>query len=192
MYCRNCGKEVEGDREYCLECEKERLIFGTMPTPPNSGEILAQTNVPAVVQPVKKGYSPKIIFLRALFSTISGFLSFILGICAYVTSVVPAIVDTPFSVADYSRSGSLNFKATTSTRVLFILAVIFLVFALIWGIKSIVTFAKAGKLNIKRSASTLVLGIVGVYFSIMSASILYTSTVMIFLGKFTYLFEFLN
>ncbi len=192
MFCRNCGKEVEGDREYCLECEKERLIFGTMPTHENSGEIPVQSDVPLVVKPVKKCCSTKIVFLRALFSTISGFLSFILGICTYVTSFVPAIVDTPFSVADYRHSGSLNFKATTSTKVLFILAVIFLVFALICGIRSIVIFAKAGKLNIKRSVSTLVLGIVGVYFSIMSASILYTSTFMIFLGKITYLFEFLN
>lgn len=172
MYCRNCGKQIPDGQEYCIDCEKDRMIFGT-------------------VVPVEKKEKPKKFgFIHSLLSTIASVLAFNFSVVAYTSVLIPSRTNHNYKFTDYTFSDTFYFAPKINTIVFFCLALALIVFAIYSGIRGIVYFAKQRKSGKKETVATLILGIVGNYVCLNSLIIELSTIVFCLIGKIIYQFSF--
>lgn len=170
MYCRNCGKQIPDGQEYCIDCEKDRMIFGT------------------VVPIEKKEKSKKIGFMHSLLSVIASVFSFNFASFSYGTILIPKKFNHNYKYTDFSNT--LYFSPDTKTIVFLCVAVVLMIFSVYAGIRGIVYFAKQRKSGKKETVATLILGIVGIYISFLAVCIVLSTIVFCFVGKIIYNFSF--
>lgn len=165
MYCRKCGKWIDGDAQLCQDCQedtKQNEEFFSAPktaAPENSNTYTAPNPAPnpAPAQPqyVDTG-SVMYGFGKALTSTILGIVGFIFACVSYAG----------IAVAGATSSWALYVVMT-------LFSVACTVIALVFGpmsIKAFVTQKNAGK---KKPIPALVLGIVGVVWAAISVLYLF-------------------
>jgi hypothetical protein len=160
MYCRKCGKYMEGNAQFCDDCineakmvlreieniaatdatevdKKEEVkndLFDDAPQVDKPVAPIAQPVTP-VARPIKNermnGFGP------ALTSTIMGFFGFIFAYVALILMIV--MIGVPF----------------------WLMSIGLTIPSLIMGIKSIKVFKDAGRLKRAKPIATLILGIAG-------------------------------
>ena len=160
MYCRRCGKEIDYDAEYCIECEgmeKERVQQNYY-TPTYNSQNYSQNynqnynqnysqyeyqqpaNVPGRGEGIGKGIT----------SIILGFISFIM-----ITSGISLVED-------------LYYGSVGGAVVCFMIGLGLGIPAVATGAAAIKTFKRAVCNNYPRPVATLILGIVGLVFGAFS------------------------
>ena len=136
MYCKKCGKFVEGESDLCENCRQAPTYAPTTVIPP---------------QPVNNG------FKKALASTIvsaGGVIAVIVGYCLCVISTIDRV--------NYYISASAANFTLTFFGILFMLGAITAgILSLIWGIQSIKKFIELKRAGYKKPIATLILGING-------------------------------
>lgn len=155
MYCKKCGKFIDGEEDICNECLSKELTCGD-----NHCEAEADCS------------TRMLGFGGALASAITGVIGILFASCSYIFTLLKAIVTNP-EIANGTIASmdpeTVNYlmeikdailSLTPAAVVLAVFAAIACVPALVFGIKSIAAFRKVN--NGKKPVATLVLGIVGI------------------------------
>ena len=155
MYCRKCGKQIDYDSEFCLDCRAEEQAYIQIIESHTHTNSEAQQAAPA-----QKG-ARMFGFKRALTSTIMGFAS----IVAFYVSFIFLLL----FLSDTTESASTVLLIIVFFIPFACIGVALCIISLIFGIKSITVSRKRYKEGYPTPIATLVLGIVGVYFSVISS-----------------------
>ncbi len=178
MYCRKCGKPVEGDELYCKDCQQQDLFFDEPAAPkveepqqqPAQAPVQAYQQAPQQVQTDDKRAG----FGGALAATIMGSIAFFLSIFAMAFATI-ALEEASFGYMS-GMSGATAF---------FCLAAIGLsIPSLIKGIAGIKCFIRAKREGKAKPVATLICGIVGVVMSGLAFIYLYLAFFMLFMLAF--------
>lgn len=160
MYCKKCGRYLNGNADLCEECKEKEVT--------------------AYVENEDTGFG------KALAGTITGVIGYIFMMIAFCIFVV-AIEISAFEYLDmemydedlFELSNIINFEALMpSSIVCMIIGAVLSVFALVFGIKSIAKFKQCVKMGMKKPVATLVLGIVGVASSVLTILFLFINLIM--------------
>lgn len=180
MYCKKCGKQIDTNEDYCFECQRDNLIFGSQIQQPGTEETKQEAPVQTTVVPVQTqpsaqnyqtalqpSYSKK--FGRALASTIIGVIAYILGFCAFIfayfkigDSIFSDILNCSYDFDTFSDVAEVFY---TFSKGFTVVSAIMAVIGLVFGICSISHFKKIKKSYGVKIVPTLVLGIVGTVWS---------------------------
>lgn len=158
MYCKNCGKQINSDDDYCFECQKDRMLFGEKSVEKNQAEKVKNVS-----------------HVKPILSTVLGISSF------FIISVYFTVFMFNFAMGEiFEKSLDMGIvNLLVSNCIFFAMMIIGLVF----GINSINGFKKFRRGG-KSHPSLLVLGIIGVASS--SFSIIGNLAFCIFYGIFTF------
>lgn len=166
MYCRKCGKQVNGNEELCEECRHNELVFGeeqkraqqTNANAYNNANANAYYNGASARQPAVNE-NRMLSFPIALTGTI-------LGVFAYIFMLMSLIYMGKYAVAISGESYYYSAYRALAYRnvawVFFILGLAGAICALVFGIKSIMAFARVKRDGGVRPIPALVLGIISV------------------------------
>ena len=175
MYCRNCGKFIEGERDICDDCLTQ-LNAQRRPVQPQP--IVRVVSVQPAPTPVPQGEPAKTCFGKALASTIMGASSFITAIASFVFLVF-AMSALPTGQANVTVNGTpVNADPAISVTmfifgiVTFLISITLITLTIIFGIQGILAYANAKKANLRRPTASLVLGIIGL--SLLFIPIIYS------------------
>ena len=159
MYCRKCGKFIEGDADTCLDCRAEeaakqaylKVIEAHTESSAKPSEE-AQPKPPATVEKGARMFG----FKRALTSAIFGFASIFATYLAFLFFVALAA----------STEDQINWILVTMFIIPLVFASVALcVISIVLGIKSIIASRQRTKDGYPLPIATLILGIGGVYLS---------------------------
>ena len=136
MYCKKCGKFIEGEGDLCESCRQAPTYAQATVIPP---------------EPVNNG------FKKALASTI-------VSACAVISVIIGYVLCSVSTIGHAAMEGGMSAATNFSTAlgVFFMLAaVVGGILSLIWGIQSIKKFVELKRGGYKKPIATLVLGING-------------------------------
>lgn len=160
MYCRNCGKFIENDSDYCTDCApKEAPVEAVSVEEPVAEPVVETVEDAEPVQPKKEG---KVMdgFGPALTSTILGIVAFSIAYVAYLFFTMDGIL----SINSY---GGPTILMIVMGVIFTIVAIALAIPSLVMGIKSIKLFKSAVANNRAKPIPALILGIYG---TVQSAS----------------------
>ncbi|MBQ9709652.1 MAG: hypothetical protein IJV67_03400 [Clostridia bacterium] len=162
MYCRKCGKQIDYDSEFCIDCRAEEAAKQAYlkVIEAHTESSAKSSNEAQQAAPAQKG-ARMFGFKRALTSTIMGFAS----IVAFYVSFVFLLL----FLSDTTESASTVFFIIVFFIPSACIGVALCIISLIFGIKSITVSRKRYKEGFPTPIATLVLGIVGTYLSVISS-----------------------
>ena len=164
MYCRKCGKQIDYDSEFCIDCRAEeaakQAYFKVIEAHTESSAKSSNEAQPKQPAPAQKG-ARMFGFKRALTSTIMGFAS----IVAFYVSFIFLLL----FLSDTTESASTVFFIIVFFIPFACIGVALCIISLIFGIKSITVSRKRYKEGYPTPIATLILGIVGTYLSVISS-----------------------
>lgn len=164
MYCRKCGKFIDGQEQLCDECLHNELVFGD-----------GQKQQPDTVQPPQPSAQPignprMLAFKPSLAAVITGAIGYVFMLVAFILAVqfVAGGLGSLTPSYDYEM-GTIVYP--TSIRVtdleaikavawvFFALALPLSVVALVFGIRSLITVVRAKKQGARMAIAPLILSI---------------------------------
>lgn len=166
MYCRKCGKQVNGNEELCEECRHNELVFGEEQKRAQQSNANAYSNANANAyyngastrQP-EPNTNRMLSFPIALTGTI-------LGVVAYIFMLMSLIFMGNYAAAisgDGYYYGTLRGIAYRNVAwIFFVLGLAGAICALVFGIKSIMAFTRVKREGGVKPIPALVLGIIAV------------------------------
>ena len=180
MYCRQCGKQIDYDSEFCNECKNDRMIFG-IPEKKNGTAVEALTEPEKAAEGKKKHFP----FVVSILSVVSGLSGWYLRQFSMLNIIFNFHYGPGTEIPSEGRFVSMPaayhniFKDSRCLRPsLFVASVVVSILAFILGLSSILVFAsKKRKPHIAKPIPTLILGIVGAF---LGLSTLYKCLMFIF------------
>ncbi len=169
MYCRKCGKYIDYDAPYCVDCEEMDSFFGASENRRTSArpvEIETPPARPAMTGDRKEGFG------NALAATILSGVSFFFGLIAMSFATVV--------LEEYTYGYAPTLSLLSIPFAFCLVAVVCGILGLVKGIKSIKCFKEASRAGRVKPVVTLVLGIVGV--SMSGLALLYVELTFLMLS----------
>ncbi len=159
MYCRKCGKFIDYDAEYCIECRQVE-------------EQARQANVVPPVQPTYPIDNGSVTtgLGKAIASATLSFFGYVFSLLAFI-----------FCIAYVS--GGLSVGGAT---VFLTIALGFSITALIFGIQSVKVFVNEKNAGRKKPIPALVLGIFGISFSGLALFFCFLAFIILIAGISVY------
>lgn len=161
MYCRKCGKYIDGQEQLCDECLHNELVFGDgQKRPPQP---FAQPPAAA-----RQGGNPRMLaFKPSLAAVITGAIGYVFMLVAFILAVNYIVGGLGrLSVGyDYELETATTIYTTAPDAikavalVFFVLALPLTVVALVFGIRSLVTVVRAKKQGARMAIAPLILSI---------------------------------
>lgn len=170
MYCRKCGKQIDYDSEFCIECKAEAAAKAayaevmkkgveglTEDAKPLSEPVAARQDVPVAARPAPK--NPR------LYGLAKGVLSASFGLIAAVFAIIALIIFIKISLPVGGEITTMPVPDATPAinSILGYLsaAALLNVPSLVFGILSVVSYKRCVKAGWGKPTATLVLGIIG-------------------------------